>query len=214
MYVKYCGCQTEEDYLLLSSSRADMIGFVFADSKRKVSPEEVSSWVRSHEKRKQIAGVFQDSPIEEMVAAAIRVPLDIIQCHGNESVNTIATLKKQTKKLIYKAIPYSEAISEQIERYGKYADAIIVDSLSKGQFGGTGTSFSWERVPEIMSFAKKENIPCFIAGGITPENIHNLLRCNPHGIDLSGGIESDGKKCKDRIEKLERMMLDVSSNRT
>jgi phosphoribosylanthranilate isomerase len=214
MYVKYCGCQTKYDYLLLSSSKADIIGFVFADSKRKVTPEEVSSWVGSHEKRKLLAGVFQNSSIEEMVLAAEKVPLDIIQCHGNESVSTIINLKKRTKKLIYKAIPYSDTISEQIAVYAKCADAIVVDSVSKGQFGGTGISFSWTQVPAILKESKKENVPCFIAGGINPENINTLLDYDPYGIDLSGGIEFEGKKSSDRIKKLERMILHVSSNRT
>jgi phosphoribosylanthranilate isomerase len=214
MYVKYCGCQTEDDYLLLSSSRADIIGFVFADSKRKVAREDVSSWVRSHGKRKLIAGVFQNSSIEEMVSAAEEVPLDIIQCHGNESVSTIIKLKKRTRKLIYKAIPYSDNISEQIAVYAKYADAIVVDSVSKGQFGGTGISFAWTQVPAILKLAKEENVPCFIAGGITPENIDTLLDYGPYGVDLSGGIEYEGRKCSNRIEKLERMILHVSSNRT
>lgn len=214
MYVKYCGCQTEDDYLLLSTSKADIIGFVFADSKRKVTIEEVSSWVGSHEKRKLIAGVFQNSSIEEMVSAAEKVPLDIIQCHGNESVSTIINLKKLTKKLIYKAIPYSDTISEQISEYAKYADAIVVDSVSKGQFGGTGISFSWNQVPAILKDAKKENVPCFIAGGINPENINTLLDYDPYGVDLSGGIEYKGKKSSDRIKKLERMILHANSNRT
>jgi phosphoribosylanthranilate isomerase len=214
MYVKYCGCQSEDDYKLLSSSRADIIGFVFAESKRKVTPEEVSSWVGFHEKRKLLAGVFQNSSIEEMVSAAKEVPLDIIQCHGNESVSTIINLKKRTKKLVYKAIPYSDTISEQIAVYAKYADAIVVDSVSKGQFGGTGISFSWTQVPGILKEAKKENVPCFIAGGINPENINSLLEYDPYGVDLSGGIEYEGKKSSERIKKLERMISHVSSNRT
>lgn len=213
MYVKYCGCQTEDDYMLLSSSRADIIGFVFADSKRKVEIEEVSSWVGSHEKQKLIAGVFQNSSIEEMVSAAGKVPLDIIQCHGNESVSTILNLKKRTNKLVYKAIPYSDTTFEQIAVYGKYADALIVDSVSNGQFGGTGNSFSWTQVPAILKEAKKENVPCFIAGGINPENINSLLEYDPYGVDLSGGIEYEGKKSGERIKKLERMITYVNSSR-
>lgn len=213
MYVKYCGCQTEDDYMLLSTSRADIIGFVFADSKRKVAIEEVSSWVGSQEKQKLIAGVFQNSSVEEMVSAAEKVPLDIIQCHGNESVSTLINLKKRTKKLIFKAIPYSETISEQIAVYAKCVDAIVVDSVSNGQFGGTGISFPWTHVPAILKEAKKENVPCFIAGGINPENINTLLDYDPYGVDLSGGIEYEGKKSSERIKKLERMISNVSSNR-
>lgn len=214
MIVKYCGCRTEDDYRLLSSSRADIIGFVFADSKRKVSPEEVSSWVSSHGIRKRLAGVFQNSSIEDMVSAVKIVPLDIIQCHGNESVDTIIELKIRTNKQVYKAIPFNETIYEQIAVYGKYADAILVDSVSKGQFGGTGTSFSWTEVPSILKEAKKVDVPCFIAGGITPDNIKTLLQYYPYGVDLSGGIEYKGRKSSERITELERMVSHASSNCT
>jgi phosphoribosylanthranilate isomerase len=214
MLVKYCGCQTEDDYRLLSASRADIIGFVFAESKRKVTPEEVSEWIGSFEERKLLAGVFQNSSIEDMISTARKVPLDIIQCHGNESVNAIIELKKHTTKHVYKAIPYSGEIAEQIAAYAKCADAIVVDSVSKGQFGGTGTSFSWNEVPSILNVSVKHNIPCFIAGGINPENINSLLKYKPYGVDLSGGIEHEGKKSSERITKLERMISHASSNRT
>jgi phosphoribosylanthranilate isomerase len=214
MFVKYCGCRTEDDYRLLSSSKADIIGFVFADSKRKVTPEEVSAWVASLGKHKQLAGVFQNHSIEEIVSAAMQVPLDIIQCHGNESVQTIKELKEQTKKQVFKALPYSKAIDEQMALYADCADAILVDSVSKGQFGGTGVSFDWSEVPALLSAAEQYGISVFIAGGIKPDNISALLPYKPYGIDLSGGIEHEGKKCKEQITEIERKISYVSSNRT
>jgi phosphoribosylanthranilate isomerase len=207
LLIKYCGCQSEEDYRLLSKTRADMIGFVFAESKRKVKPSEVAAWVKNNGKQKGLVGVFQDAPIEEIIKTVKEVPLDVIQCHGNEPVQTIKDLKIKTKKRVFKAIPYDGEIMKKIRQYGNYADGIIVDSVSKGQFGGTGVPFLWKKVPSMMKEAEQQGVLCMIAGGITPVNVSSLLKYKPMGIDISGGIEDNGKKCEGKIVNLERMIV-------
>ncbi|WNB93730.1 phosphoribosylanthranilate isomerase [Bacillus sp. NEB1478] len=204
--IKYCGCQSEEDYKLLSSSKAHIIGFVFADSKRRVSTNDVSRWIELYGKQKKLAGVFQNASVETIVNAANEIPLDIIQCHGQEQPETLLQLKNKLSTDIYKAIPFNEQVFEQIKYYSSSSDAIIIDSMSEGQFGGTGIPFSWSKVPAIINEAEKLNLPVFIAGGITPSNISALLQYKPHGIDLSGGIEKDGRKCEQRITELEGMI--------
>jgi phosphoribosylanthranilate isomerase len=212
--VKYCGCRSEEDYRLLTSTRADIIGFVFADSKRKVRTDDVKDWVRNHGKQKKLAGVFQNASIEQITDAISGIPLDIIQCHGNESVDMIDELKRETGMQVFKAIPFNDMIFEQIAHFAPSVDAIIVDSVSKGQFGGTGIPFSWSKVPSIIEVANRFQVSCFIAGGITPENVDSLLKFKPFGIDMSGGIEEKGSKSSEKIQKLEGVMFHVSNNRT
>jgi phosphoribosylanthranilate isomerase len=204
--IKYCGCQSVEDYRLLSSSKANIIGFIFADSKRKVIPEEAARWIDLNGKQKKLAGVFQNASLETIFETASKLPLDIIQCHGQEQPETLLQLKKFVKAEIYKAIPFSDNVVEQIEHYSASADAILIDSMAGGQFGGTGIPFSWSKIPWIKKEAEKYNLPVFIAGGINPSNIKDLLQYKPHGIDLSGGIERDGKKCERRLTELERMI--------
>ncbi|MFG6494400.1 phosphoribosylanthranilate isomerase [Fictibacillus sp. UD] len=205
--IKYCGCQSEEDYSLLIKTNADLIGFIFAESKRKVKPSEVKRWVVKYGKPKKLAGVFQNASVQEIKDVITEVPIDIIQCHGAETEETIMEIKNQCNKEIYKAIAFSEHIFNEIESYGKAADAIIVDSVSKGRFGGTGVPFSWIDVPLMMKKAVQVGTTCFIAGGISPDNVSELIRYNPHGIDLSSGIEENGKKSVKRIEQLERMIM-------
>ncbi|KZE66242.1 hypothetical protein AWM68_07680 [Fictibacillus phosphorivorans] len=212
--IKYCGSQSEEDYRLLVKTNADYIGFIFAESKRKVNPSDVKKWIEKYGKPKQLVGVFQNASLKEILDVISEVPIDIIQCHGDESIEMIGKLKNQLNVKVYKALPYRQQIFGDIERYGCASDAIIVDSVSKGQFGGTGVPFSWKDVPRIMEKAEEQGVPCFIAGGITPDNVSLLLPYHPHGIDLSGGIEENGKKSTKRIEQLERMLNNDNSNCT
>ncbi|MET3728012.1 phosphoribosylanthranilate isomerase [Fictibacillus halophilus] len=205
--IKYCGCQSEEDYKLLIESKADLIGFIFAESKREVDPTKVNSWIQKYGKPKKLVGVFQNASLQRINDVISTVPIDIIQCHGTETVDQLKEIRDHSNKEIYKALPYSEHILKEIELYGKVADSLIVDSVAKGQFGGTGIPFSWKEVPNMMRKANALGVTCFIAGGIRPDNVSELIRHNPHGIDLSGGIEENGKKSLKRIETLERMIM-------
>jgi phosphoribosylanthranilate isomerase len=214
LQIKYCGCRNLEDYILLSSSKATIIGFIFANSKRKVSIGETAKWVRSFEKTKKLAGVFQNAPLDEMIRASEEIPLDIIQCHGNESPDFIMKVKENTRKLVFKAIPFNDEVMTSIEAYSNSADAVIIDSVADGQFGGTGIPFTWSKIPELLQEAEKFHLPLFIAGGIHSSNVEALLSYRPYGIDLSGGIESDGKKSAERINELERKICDVNYNRS
>ncbi|MDM5316114.1 phosphoribosylanthranilate isomerase [Fictibacillus sp. b24] len=205
--IKYCGCQSEEDYSLLIKTNADLVGFIFAESKRKVNASDVKNWIEKYGNPKQLVGVFQNASMKQITDVLSEAPIDIIQCHGDESVEMIEELSKRFNKKIYKALPYNKQILEDIEIYAHASDAIIVDSVSKGRFGGTGFPFSWVDVPLMMKKAEQVGTTCFIAGGISPDNVSELVRYNPHGIDLSGGIEENGKKSVKRIEQLERMIM-------
>ncbi|MED1863667.1 phosphoribosylanthranilate isomerase [Fictibacillus nanhaiensis] len=205
--IKYCGCQSEEDYKLLIESKADLIGFIFAESKRKVDPVRVNSWIEKYGKPKKLVGVFQNATPDRIKDVISTIPIDIIQCHGTETVDQLNKIRVHCNKKIYKALPFSEHILKEIELFGKVADALIVDSVAKGQFGGTGIPFSWEEVPNMMKIAEEVGVTCFIAGGIRPDNVAELMRLHPHGIDLSGGIEENGRKSLKRIETLERMIM-------
>ncbi|MGA4719633.1 phosphoribosylanthranilate isomerase [Fictibacillus nanhaiensis] len=205
--IKYCGCQSEEDYKLLIESKADLIGFIFAESRREVDPTKVNSWIQKYGKPKKLVGVFQNASLQRINDVISTVPIDIIQCHGTETVDQLKEIRDHSNKEIYKALPFSEHILKEIELYGKVADSLIVDSVSQGQFGGTGIPFSWKEVPNMMRKADALGVTCFIAGGIRPDNVAELVALNPHGIDLSGGIEENGKKSSQKIETLERMIM-------
>ena len=87
-----------------------------------------------------------------------------------------------------------------IKKYAKYIYAFLLDNYKKGKYGGTGEKFNWNFI-EIM---KKFNKPYFVAGGLNPENIGELLiKYKPYGIDISSGVEEKpGKKSPEKIKNL------------
>ena len=65
-----------------------------------------------------------------------------------------------------------------------------MDTHSKSAFGGTGLSFN----PQIAKGVSSK-YPVLIAGGLTPDNVGDLIQeAKPWGVDVSSGVETDGKK--------------------
>ncbi|MDN4527636.1 phosphoribosylanthranilate isomerase [Fictibacillus fluitans] len=210
--VKYCGCRSREDLELVQNSSAGYAGFIFAPSKRKVVPDEVARWINKLQPLSQkLVGVFVNPSAEEVEHALDLLPLDVIQCHGDESPEFLKLLKNKTGKIMWKAIRHEEEGWTALEDYAGIADGYVIDARVEGAYGGTGTAFDWEAVPFYLEEASRQEVPCFIAGGISANNITRLLSYQPHGIDISSGIEKDGKKSKEAITELEGMIINENS---
>jgi phosphoribosylanthranilate isomerase len=92
---------------------------------------------------------------------------------------------------------------EEFQSYVEVADAILLDTQIKGQSGGTGQRFDWSIIPRMKEIASQYRTPLWIAGGITPDNVAELVSTYPlDGIDLASGVETDLTKDIDKIEAL------------
>lgn len=72
-------------------------------------------------------------------------------------------------------------------------DRVLVDALAPGAYGGTGHRVDPE---EFLAVRAQSPVPCILAGGLTPENIYDVVRIlRPVMVDLASGIEFEpGKK--------------------
>lgn len=209
-FLKYCGNRSYEDYSLVRDSQATHIGFIFVEgSKRRVLPEAVAGWVdnRPAKKGQKLVGIVVNSSIEQIREMLNMVCLDVLQLHGTESPSFIKEVRSFYDGEIWKAIHHSEEALQVMSSYKGLVDAFLVDSKVAGQWGGTGTSFDWGFVPRYLSEAHNLGVPCFIAGGVSPDNIDALLALEPDGIDLASGIEVDAQKSLERIHALERKVV-------
>jgi phosphoribosylanthranilate isomerase len=205
--LKLCGVQSLEDLQVVSNSIAEYIGFIFAESKRKVDPQLVGQWLEEVNTKKKVVAVFVNPTIEEVHSVLKHVPVDVIQFHGNESIEQIMQVREIYPGFIWKALHHHDQTLAEMKKYIELVDGFVVDSRTKGQWGGTGVSFDWDSVPVYLEFAAKHNKICFIAGGVNEENISNLLNYHPQAIDLSSGIEVDRKKSKEKIRLIEERVL-------
>ncbi len=196
--IKICGLRRLEDIALVNAdiNRPDYIGFVFAKSRRQVDFATAQSLKAALHPSIQAVGVFVNHDPAEIGALVNAGIIDVIQLHGGEPEAEIAALKAA-----YPAVPIIKAISV------RYAEDVLAWADSTADFllldngaGGTGQAFDWGVLPQLSGFAK----PYFIAGGLTPENVAEVLRYAPYGIDTSGGVEDKNTGWKDpaRVSQL------------
>jgi len=204
MKIKFCGNRSLNDVKLTIKSGADFLGFVFAPSKRRVSPEEVKQWLNEAalKPRQKSVGVFVNATLEEIAHAVKTAALNVIQLSGNETPDFCKQIKEACSVDVWKVIHHQADAIEQMEKYVHIVDAFLIDNKTKSQWGGTGTAFDWSFVPRYLEKAHALGKHCFIAGGINASNIHELLKFNPDGIDLASGIETNEQKDEAKISEL------------
>lgn len=176
--VKICGLTTKEAVESAVNSGADYIGFVFAKSKRQVGIKQASHLAQFIPKTVQKVGVFVSPTLMELQEAIIKVPLDLVQIHGEFSDEDFEKLDVPS----IRAIPVEKTL-EEIETK---ADFLLFDA----PLAGSGKTFDWELL-------KDENIekPYFLAGGLTVDNVKQAITFfRPYAVDVSSGVETDGKK--------------------
>ncbi|MFC0559888.1 phosphoribosylanthranilate isomerase [Halalkalibacter alkalisediminis] len=205
--LKLCGNHSIDDTNLSLASSADYVGFVFAESKRQVTREQLKTWLLNRElKEKKLVALFVNETANTIQSLILDLPIDIIQCHGSETAKEIAKIKQVTCLPVWKAIHHNSEALQVMRTYHGSVDGYIVDCKVGNQWGGTGVSFDWTYIPAYLQEGRTQGVPVFIAGGIRPENIDQVLSYEPDGIDVSSGIEENGNKCNKLIKQLEERM--------
>lgn len=205
--LKLCGNHSIDDTNIALKSSAEYIGFVFAESKRRVTSEQLKKWLFNQELReKKLVALFVNEAADFIQSSISDLPIDVIQCHGNESAKRLAEIKQVTHLPVWKAIHHNSEALQIMKTYRGIVDGYIIDCKVGKQWGGTGVSFDWTYIPAYLQEGRAQGVPVFIAGGINPENIDQVLSYEPDGIDVSSGIEEKGKKCNKLIKQLEERM--------
>ena len=185
--VKICGITNIEDALLAVGFGADALGFIFyKDSKRYISSEDALSIKSQLPPFVSTVGVFVNQDIEELISVKEEVGFDVFQLHGDESPDYCTKLDGS----IIKAIRVkNEANYGDLESYP--VNAVLLDTYSLVEYGGTGKSFDWELLKNIV-LSKK----VILSGGLTPKNVSQAIKIvRPYAVDVSSGIEEyTGKK--------------------
>ncbi|AUJ23779.1 phosphoribosylanthranilate isomerase [Virgibacillus dokdonensis] len=193
MLVKICGIQSIEAAQAAVLAGADLLGFVFAPSKRKVTPEQAASIVQTIPRSVKIVGVFVNERVTALNAIIAQVPLDYVQLHGQET----ASVAYQLHAPIIKAYSIDKLEKTKQKELTNYPyDYLLIDSPSEQYAGGSGRPFNWSKL-------KTKQIPSerlIIAGGLTSTNVNQAIATlNPSGVDVSSGVETNGKKDSQKI---------------
>lgn len=199
--IKICGITNLKDALVAVELGADALGFVFAESPRRIGPEVASQIIRSLPPFITVVGLFVDERAEVVREIMKECRLDALQFHGNESPDYC---KLFPRKMIKAFRIKDEETLKTISSYK--VNAYLLDAYVEGMAGGTGETFNWNLAIE----AKKIGPPIILAGGLGPDNVVEAVRkVRPYGVDVSSQIEKapgkkDHKKMRAFIEAVRR----------
>ena len=183
--VKICGLSTASAVETACQSGADYIGFVFAESHRRVSLEQAQKLAALVPATVRKVGVFVSPSLTELQEAILVANLDLVQIHGDFDEELLT----QIGRPVIRAYQVKGALKDVSQQ----ADYLLFDA----PLAGSGQTFDWQ------SFDKNQiHQPFFIAGGLNVENVREAIQhFAPYAVDVSSGVETDGQKDLEKIKE-------------
>ncbi len=175
--VKICGVRSLEMAQLAIDAGTDFLGFNFVPtSKRYLDPKSAEKIVSKIKGKIKTVGVFQNERIDEINKIAEKLDLDYVQLHGDEDVEYRKKIKRKIIQKIHTDWSFTDKqnceyflLDREVQGKGKMIDLKIAKELTK-------------------------YFPTFIAGGLTPKNVKDVVRkVKPFAVDVAGGIETEGE---------------------
>ncbi len=199
--VKFCGITRVDDAKMAVELGVDALGFVFyPESPRCIGVAEAVDITRQLPPMVCKVGLFVNANVDDVASIVAEVPLDLVQFHGEESVQECESLRRPYVKAA-RMSPELDLLAEADRFTG--AVALLVDAFDPAKFGGTGNPFEWDRVPHGL------RKPIILAGGLDASNVARAIKeVNPYAVDVSSGIEGD-EGIKDHA-KMRAFMREVS----
>ena len=189
--IKICGITRICEINWLNEIEPDYAGFVFARSRRRITLEELQVFRKFLSPRIKAVGVFANAAPNLIADLLEEGLLDAAQLHGTETPEEIEMLKRRTDKPVIKAV-FAKSAQNLMQAQQYPVDYLMYD---RGR-DGIGQSGDWDLIEQY----DRKRIPFFMAGGISSENLGDLIRrFHPYAVDVSGSVESQGKKDREKI---------------
>lgn len=194
MKVKICGITEVETAKIACEYGADALGFVFAESKRKITPERAKEIIDAIPEHVLKVGVFVNESVEVIQKITDECGLTHVQLHGDEENHQIRRLNILSIKALG---VISESDMKNAQAYE--TEYILFDSPKEKFHGGNGKKFSWELLAHMPKELREKTI---LAGGLNVSNVEEAIRTvQPYMVDVSSGVETEGKKDVEKIKK-------------
>lgn len=197
--IKLCGMMKPCDIEYANRVKPDFVGFIFANTRRKISAAQAKQFREALDAEIPAVGVFVNEDISVIASLVQDGCIDMIQLHGEEDADYIRRLREICDVPVIKAVKVQTV--EQIRQAAALpVDYLLLDTYRKGVLGGTGEAFDWELLREAKAAAGDTaegelfGKPYFLAGGLHAGNLREAATLGSYGLDISSGIETDGSK--------------------
>ena len=201
-WIKICGTTSLEDALSSIEAGADALGFIFAESKRRVTPEQAQAIIRELPRKVEKIGVFMNAGAKEIGHVVKRVKLTGIQMHGDgdnpaEVYRCLPLMRRDAMRKI-KTVIVPLAFGRTFDFHA--GRPRVVDTWLLDSGAGSGQTFDWSIAS--WQLAGRGQRQFIIAGGLTPENVREAMRLfRPWGVDVVTGVEREpGRKDPEKLK--------------
>jgi phosphoribosylanthranilate isomerase len=220
MWVKICANTNLEDSLLAAKLGASAVGFVFAPSKRQVTPEQVAAIVPHLPVSLEKIGVFTTRDAQEILATVRAAGLTGVQLHGEFDLDLAQRLRSELGREISMIQAVHWVVGDRSSDLGHTSggnidevraqlqaierepsiDLVLVDSKIGGASGGSGVSFDWGAARSVFTCSR---IRLIVAGGLDADNVGTAVAAlKPWGVDVASGVEAGaGRKHPERLRR-------------
>ena len=222
--VKICGVSDVKHARAAAALGADLVGMVFAPSRRQVTigqAKRIAAGLRQgkaclapsagvaeveaalRQRRPLLVGVFADQDVDTINAICAECGLDLVQLSGAERWEMCALISRPVLKCM--KVREGEGAA-QVMGQAEEGGIVLLDPYVAGTYGGTGKTLDWNVAAEVA-----QATPTVLAGGLTPKNVAEAVRTvRPWAVDVSSGVETDGVKDVEKIRAFIAAAKDAS----
>ncbi len=196
--IKICGITNIEDAATAVELGADALGFIFySGSKRFVDPAAARDIILKLPPFITSVGVFVNQDLDEIKRILDITGVNTVQLHGDESQEFCGSVTASVPAKVIKAIRVKDSLDAgSLAQYP--VQAILLDTYSDAEYGGTGKSFDWGILKDIDIEQK-----VILSGGLSPDNVAQAVEAvKPYAVDVNSGVEAGpGKKDHEKLKK-------------
>lgn len=198
LWIKICANTSLADAKVAAEAGADAVGFVFAPSPRRVTPEQVAQIVPRLPQQLEKIGVFVDTPLDVVLATARTCNLTGVQLHAGYAAVAPELLRREFGPglRILRVVHFGPEAAQPAAGFAAdpQVDAVLIDSRTATAVGGTGIAFDWAEASRAI-FAQSK-VRLIAAGGLNSKNVAEAIATlRPWGVDVASGVEcAPGRK--------------------
>ena len=185
--IKFCGITSLDDARLAVEAGAWALGTIlWPGSERHCDPAEAARIAGALRRQVEIAGVFVNQPLDEVIGLAEGIGLTLVQLHGDEGPSYCAEVARRTGAKIIKAarvrgrpdVQAMEAFHTRLPP-ARHAPRRAASAGRARRSTGSSCGCAAPKVPLILS------------GGLTPENVAAAIAATqPFAVDVASGTEA------------------------
>jgi phosphoribosylanthranilate isomerase len=192
--IKFCGLTRAADAAEAVTLGASYVGVIFASGPRRLSLQEAAEVLADVPMSVRRVGVFAETTVDAIAAAAERLKLGAVQLHGENGDRLLESVRSRFDGEVWSVLRLRDGrLPSVAAEMFTSADAVLLEAHVAGKLGGTGVSLPWERLVDELGPLRTngDGARLVLAGGLKAENVGEAIRLlRPDVVDVSSGVET------------------------